>query len=85
MFVGGDRGNTSHYMLDVVYILVEAQIVGVSGDVKLHGVIEFRRSSEGMCRSHCLPACLHFHSLQHSDFVLVVLSFTRFCSAQKWT
>jgi hypothetical protein len=81
----GWRDN-SHYMLDVVHPLRRGPNRGCEWRCyKLHGVMEFRRSSEGMCHSQCLPTCLHFHSLQHSDFVLVVLSFTRFCSAQKWT
>jgi hypothetical protein len=83
---GWGWGDNSHYMLDVVHPLRRGPNRGCEWRCyKLHGVMEFRRSSEGMCHSQCLPTCLHFHSLQHSDFVLVVLSFTRFCSAQKWT
>jgi hypothetical protein len=57
MFVGG-YGGIIHTTCWMWYILVEAQIGGVSRDVELHGVMEFRRSSEGMCHSQCLRACI---------------------------
>jgi len=87
MFVGGD-GRIIHTTCWMWYIpLEEAQIGGVSGDVINYMVSWSLGGVPRVCAtaSACLPACLHFHSLQHSDFVLVVLSFTRFCSAQKWT
>lgn len=57
MFVGGD-GGIIHTTCWMWYILVEAQIEGVSGDVKLLGVMEFLGGVPWVCAaaSACLPA-----------------------------